>query len=165
MPAYNLIMAQINLPRSGGGLVSYKDEYKSKLIFSPYVLVALIVLVVVAEYIVHTFFWKMFNINPKLMKQAMKKMGLKQEEIDATKVEIFLNDKKIIINNPSVVKVNMMGKDSFQISGDISEESIERFSSDDVDTVVKQSGCSKEEALKALEEKGDIAEAIISLKG
>ena len=56
MPAYNLIMAQINLPRSGGGLVSYKDEYKSKLIFSPYVLVALIVLVVVAEYIVHTFF-------------------------------------------------------------------------------------------------------------
>lgn len=99
------------------------------------------------------------------MKQAMKKMGLKQEEIDATKVEIFLNDKKIIINNPSVVKVNMMGKDSFQISGDISEESIERFSSDDVDTVVKQSGCSKEEALKALEEKGDIAEAIISLKG
>lgn len=99
------------------------------------------------------------------MKQAMKKMGIKQEELDATKVDIYLKDKKIVINNPVVSKVNMMGKDSFQISGDISEGVLEKVSSDDVETVVSQAGCSEEEAKKALEETdGDIAAAIIALK-
>ena len=107
----------------------------------------------------------MFNINPKLMKQAMKKMGIKQEELDASEVIIKLKDKKIVIRNPSVAKVNMMGKDSFQISGDISEEDLEKFDSDDVKTVVSQAKCSEEEAKKALDKtEGDIAAAIIALK-
>ena len=107
----------------------------------------------------------MFDINPKLMKQAMKKMGVKQEEIDASRVIIEGHDKKIIINNPSVVKVNMMGKDSFQISGNVSEEELEKFNLEDVKTVVSQAGCSEEDARIALEESdGDIAEAIISFK-
>ena len=107
----------------------------------------------------------MFDINPKLIKQAMKKMGVKQEEIDASRVIIEGHDKKIIINNPSVVKVNMMGKDSFQISGDVSEEELEKFNLEDVKTVVSQAGCSEEDARIALEESdGDIAEAIISFK-
>ncbi len=92
-------------------------------------------------------------------------MGIKQEELDASRVVIELKDKKIIINNPSVAKVNMMGKDSFQISGDVSEESLEKFDSDDVKTVVSQANCSEEEARKALEKtEGDIAAAIIALK-
>ena len=107
----------------------------------------------------------MFNINPKLMKQAMKKMGIKQEDLDATRVVIELSDKKIVIDNPSVAKVNMMGKDSFQVSGDVSEEELESISAEDVEAVVKQSGCSDSDAKKALEESdGDIAAAIISLK-
>ena len=105
----------------------------------------------------------MFDINPKLMKQAMKKMGIKQEEIDATKVVIETDSGNIVISDPSVVKVVMGGKESFQISGSVSEE-VEKFSSDDVDTVVEQSKCSKEEALEALEKEGDIAGAIINLK-
>ena len=108
---------------------------------------------------------KMFNINPKLMKQAMKKMGVKQEEIDAVKVEIICSSKKIVVNNPTVSKINMMGNDSFQVSGDVSEEKLESISAEDVDTVVSQSGCSVEDAKKALKDKdGDIAAAIISLK-
>jgi len=99
------------------------------------------------------------------MKQAMKKMGIKQEELEASRVDIYLKDKKIVISNPSVSKVNMMGKDSFQISGDISEENLEKFSDDDVKTVVSQVGCSEDEAKKALEKTdGDIAAAIIALK-
>lgn len=107
----------------------------------------------------------MFNINPKLMKQAMKKMGIKQEELDSSEVVIYLKDKKLVIKNPSVAKVNMMGKDSFQISGDVSCESLEKFSLDDVKTVVGQVNCSDDEARKALEKTdGDIAAAIIALK-
>lgn len=99
------------------------------------------------------------------MKQAMKKMGIKQEEIDAVRVDIICVDKKIVISNPSVVKVNMMGSDNFQISGDVSEEKLESISSDDVETVVEQAKCSVDEAKKALEENdGDIAAAIIALK-
>lgn len=108
----------------------------------------------------------MFNINPKLMKQAMKKMGVKQEEVDAKRVVIECSDKKIVINNPTVSKINMMGNDSFQVSGEVSEEGLESISAEDVETVVKQAGCSSSDAKKALEESdGDIAAAIIALKG
>ena len=47
---------KINLPRSGGGLVNYQEEYKSKLKFSPIVVVVLIVLVVIFEYFLHRMF-------------------------------------------------------------------------------------------------------------
>jgi nascent polypeptide-associated complex subunit alpha len=107
----------------------------------------------------------MFQINPKLMKQAMKKMGVKQEELDASEVIIKLKDKQISIKNPSVSKINMMGQESFQISGEISEENLESFNEEDIKTVVSQANCSEEEAKKALDKtKGDIAAAIIALK-
>lgn len=105
------------------------------------------------------------GINPKLMKQAMKKMGMKQEELDAFEVVIKLKDKKIVIKNPTVSKINMMGSESFQVSGEVSEESLVKFNSEDVETVVNQANCSEEEARKALEKtEGDIAAAIIALK-
>lgn len=56
--------------------------------------------------------------NSRQMKQLMKQLGMKQEEIDARKVLIIMKDKKIVFENPSVVKVNMMGEESFQIVGD-----------------------------------------------
>ena len=56
--------------------------------------------------------------NSRQMKQLMKQLGMKQEEIDAQKVLIIMKDKKIVFENPSVVKVNMMGEESFQIVGD-----------------------------------------------
>ena len=102
-------------------------------------------------------------MNPKAVKQAMKKMGIKQEEIDAIEVVIKTSDKNIIIRNPSIQKVNMMGEDSFQISGQVSEES--PIKEDDINTVMEQANCSKEEALDALNKSnGDLAEAIMSLQ-
>ena len=102
------------------------------------------------------------GMNPKLMKQAMQKMGIKQEELDAEEVIIKLKDKKLVIKNPNVSKINMQGHETFQITGDVSEES--SYNEDDIKTVMEQTECSEEEAKEALEKYDDIAEAILNLK-
>jgi len=46
---------KIRLPSSGGGLINYYDEYKSKLTFSPkVVLIAMIIILVVGYYLYKT---------------------------------------------------------------------------------------------------------------
>tara|TARA_Y100000310_G_C20646348_1_gene796826 strand:- start:453 stop:779 length:327 start_codon:yes stop_codon:yes gene_type:complete len=103
------------------------------------------------------------GINPKDMQKAMKKMGVRQEEISAKEVVIKTNDKNLVIKDPQVMKVNMMGQETFQISGEIMEES--GVSEEDVNTVALQADVSEEEARKALEKnKGDLAEAILDLQ-
>lgn len=108
------------------------------------------------------------GINPRQMQQAMKKMGIQQTEIPATEVIIKTEDKEIIISNPSVQKVNMMGQESFQISGNVEERELSsqpEISEDDIKTVMDQTGSDSETARKALEEaNGDLAEAILKLK-
>lgn len=108
------------------------------------------------------------GMNPRQMRQAMKRMGIQQQEIDAKEVIIRLEDKEIIISNPSVSKVNMMGQETYQVVG---EESIRELDAtpdineEDVKTVIEQTGASKEQAKKAIEEtNGDLAEAIMKLK-
>lgn len=46
---------RIEMPRGSGGIVRYFDDYKSKLEFSPYWVIAVIVLIIVAEIILHKF--------------------------------------------------------------------------------------------------------------
>ena len=105
------------------------------------------------------------GMNPKMVKQAMKKMGVKQEDIDASEVIIKCLDKEIIIREPNVARIEMMGQESFQISGKIEERSLEKFSDEDVETVMEQTKCSEKEARKSLEENdGDLAKAILDLK-
>lgn len=105
------------------------------------------------------------NINPRQMQQMMKKMGIQQNDIDAEEVIIRCKDHHIIISNPSVQKVNMMGQESYQISG---EERIETVSNavaaseEDIRAVMEQTQCTQEEAEQALKDtEGNIAEAII----
>ena len=107
----------------------------------------------------------MFNINPKKMQAVMKQMGIAQEEIDAERVIIEKTDgNKIIIENPSVTKIKMQGQETFQISGEIAEESPGvSISDDDVKTIMEKTGCTKEKARKTLEETGDLAGAILEL--
>lgn len=97
----------------------------------------------------------------------MKKMGVQQEDIDAEEVIIKCSDKKIIIRNPSVQKVNMMGQKNYQISGEESIESLDsapEISEDDIKTVMEQTQSSQEDARQALEDtEGNIAEAILLL--
>ena len=105
------------------------------------------------------------GMNQKALKQAMKKMGMKQEDIDASQVVIKCEDKEIIINNPQVAKINMMGQETFQISGDAVERQIEEISEEDINTVAEQANVSKEIALKTLKKnKGDLAKSILELK-
>lgn len=106
------------------------------------------------------------GIDPKKMQALMKQMGIKQEDIDASRVIIEKSDGgKILINNPSVVKVNMSGNESFQITGDVSEEE-EAITNDDVNIVMEKTGASEEDSRKALENSnGDLTEAILSLSG
>lgn len=102
------------------------------------------------------------GINPKLVKQAMKRMGIRQEEIDAFEVIIRTSGKDIIIKNPQVAKVNMAGQETFQISGDVTEETV---SGEDIRTVAQQANVSEAQAKRALEQTGgDLAEAILKLK-
>jgi nascent polypeptide-associated complex subunit alpha len=106
------------------------------------------------------------GMNPRQMQQAMKKLGMKQEEIDATEVIIKTPSKDLVIENPQVLKVNMMGQESLQITGDIIEKERKlEISEDDIKTVAEQTGVSEEEAKAAIEEtNGDLAEAILKLK-
>lgn len=109
------------------------------------------------------------GMNPKMMKQAMKRMGIKQEEIDdAEQVIIKCTDREIVIDSPQVSKVNMMGQDTFQVVGEISERSLDTTPSineDDIATVAAQTGVSEEDAKEALEEaEGDLAKAILALQ-
>ncbi|MCB9362404.1 nascent polypeptide-associated complex protein [Candidatus Woesearchaeota archaeon] len=107
------------------------------------------------------------GMNPRQMNQMMKKMGIRQVEIDAIEVIIRCEDKEIVISNPQVSKVNMMGQETYQVVGEESERAIDStpdISSDDVKTVMEQTGKSEVEARAAIvEAKGDLAEAIMKL--
>ncbi len=109
------------------------------------------------------------NINPRMMQQAMRQLGMKQQELDAVEVVIRLKDKDIVITSPQVIKVNMMGQENFQISGKIQERSRStetEINEDDIKTVMEQAKVDAKTAKEALKAaKGDIAEAIIELKG
>ena len=103
------------------------------------------------------------KLNQKMLEQAMKRMGLQTQELDAEEVIIRLPEKQITIRNPSVVRMNMGGQESFQISGEISEQA--REDTADAELVAKQTGASLAEAQAALQESnGDIAAAILKLK-
>lgn len=104
--------------------------------------------------------------NPKQMQGMLKKMGISQEDVSAEKVIIEKTDgDKIIIENPSITKIKMQGNESFQITGDISEESgDEGISEEDIKTIIEKTGVSEETAKKTLEKNnGDLAETILEL--
>lgn len=107
----------------------------------------------------------MFNLDPKKMNAVMRQMGISQEEIEASRVIIEKEGGRIVIENPSVTKVKMQGQETFQISGEIIEESEELFSKEDIKTIIEKTNCSEKEAKNALEETGDLAEAIMKLSG
>jgi len=109
------------------------------------------------------------GMNPREMQKAMKRLGIKQEEIDASEVIIKTSDKEIVISNPQVSKVNMMGQETFQVMGQAEERPISsepEINEDDIKTVMQQTNASEEEAKEAIAKNdGDLAKAIIALKG
>ena len=115
----------------------------------------------------------MFNMNPKQMQKMMQKMGMNTQDIDAKEVRIICAEKTIIIENPNVQRIAMQGQISFQITGtenevdnsqlDAATEEKETFSDEDIKMIIEQTGKSREEVEKVLEETHDIAETIMML--
>lgn len=107
-------------------------------------------------------------MNPRDVQKAMKKLGIKQEEVDAQEVVIKTSDKEIVIQNPQVTKVNMMGQETFQVTGDIEERALSsdaEINEDDIKTVMQQASVTQEEARDAIESNDrDLAKAIMALK-
>ena len=108
------------------------------------------------------------NMNSKQMQQAMKKLGMEQESIDAYEVIIRMPEQDLVFKNPEVSQVNMMGQDTFQIVGDfdvVQRETLPSITQEDIEIVMQQTNVSKEEAKSAIEKaKGDLAEAILMLQ-
>jgi len=106
------------------------------------------------------------GINPRDLKTAMKKMGVTQEDIPAQKVVIHSEGKLLVITNPNVAKVTMMGEESYQITGTAQWITAPTEITDgDIEMVQESTGCTKEKAEQALKEaNGDIASAILALQ-
>ena len=111
------------------------------------------------------------GMNKKQMKQMerqMKKMGMKMEELEGVpEVIIRFDEKELIIDNPSVSLMNVMGQETYQIDGKAREVELEyeiEIPDEDVEMVANSANVSEDEARAALEEcKGDLAEAIMKL--
>ena len=110
-------------------------------------------------------------MNKKQMKQMerqMKKMGMKMEELEgARQVIIRFDEKELVIDNPNVSLMNVMGQETYQIEGKAREVELEyevEIPDEDVEMVANSAGVSEDKAREALEEcKGDLAEAIMKL--
>ena len=106
------------------------------------------------------------GMNPRDMQKAMKRLGIKQEEVEAKLVIIKTSGNDIVVRNPHVTKVNMMGQETLQVVGEIEEVEAEaEISEDDISTVMEQSNCSREDTIQILKDtNGNLAEAIMKLQ-
>ncbi len=114
------------------------------------------------------------RMNDRQMKQAMKKMGIKQSALDnVTEVVIRTTDREIVIRKAEVICVEMGGTKSYQVSGAEEErvlgasagsDTVVSFPQEDIDIVMSQTGCDAAKAVEALEAAdGQPAEAIIRI--
>jgi nascent polypeptide-associated complex subunit alpha len=99
-------------------------------------------------------------------------MGMDTKSLDDVRdVIIRTADRKIIIEEPSVISIAMQGQNMFQVAGGTIREETITFETkvtipeEDVNMVAEQANVSIDDAKKALEESGgDLAKAIVSLK-
>jgi nascent polypeptide-associated complex subunit alpha len=117
----------------------------------------------------------MRGVNPRQMKQAMKRMGITTEDIPGVEeVIIRTRDKEYILRDATVTVMDVQGQRTYQVMGEatVSARSVESLGpaaeaslpEEDVELVMGQTGCSRERAIKALKENGgQPAEAIISI--
>ena len=109
------------------------------------------------------------RMNPRQMAQMMKRLGINVKEIENVEQIIIRTDtKEYIFDEAEVTVMDAQGVKTYQISGKARiverKEEKEGIPQTDIDLVAEQTGKSKAEAKKALEDtKGDIAEAILKL--
>jgi len=120
------------------------------------------------------------HMNPRQVKQAMRKLGIKTEELqDVTDVVIRTKTKQYVIRDAGVTIMEMQGQKTFQIVGDAEITPLEAATSakpaaatpaapsipeDDIKLVMDQTGASREKAIEALKATdGQPAEAILKI--
>lgn len=112
------------------------------------------------------------GVNPRQMKQAMKRMGISQEEMPGVEeVVIRTADKEYVIKDASVTCVTMQGQKTYQVVGDAEvrprqavKEDAPGIPDEDVQLVMSQTGATREKAEKALRDcDGQPAEAILKI--
>ncbi|HLC79854.1 MAG TPA: nascent polypeptide-associated complex protein [archaeon] len=105
------------------------------------------------------------GMNPSQMKNLMRQMGIKTEDLKAKRVVFELEDGNLVIEDPQITAMQIQGKMTYTVMGEAKKEKSESsIPQSDIDLVAAQSKVSKEKARKALEEsEGDIAKAIAKL--
>ncbi len=115
------------------------------------------------------------RVNPKQMKQAMKRLGIEQEELDGVEeVLIRTAEKEYVIRGATVTAITAQGQKIWQVIGEPivrpradakpAAESKLSIPEEDVKLVAEKAGVSEDDARTALEEAGgEPAEAIIRL--
>lgn len=113
------------------------------------------------------------KVNPRQMKQAMRKMGITTEEIDnVEEVVIRTPTTEYVIKNASVSVMGVQGQKTYQVMGEAvtrprqqgQAEETEAAPAEDVELVMSQTGCDAATARKALQESGgQPAEAILKI--
>ena len=114
----------------------------------------------------------MRGINERQMRQAMKKMGITNRNIDDV-IEVIIRTptKDIIITNAEVSVMTMQGVDTYQVNGTATERApgeqsaaVVSFPNEDIELVMSQTNCDREKAIAALEAcDGQPAEAILKI--
>lgn len=103
------------------------------------------------------------KMDQKKVQEMMKKLNMNIRELEAEEVIIKTKDKNIIISRPDVMITDMMGKEVYQISGEVSES--ETISDKDIEMVMERTGKDRDIVVKKLEElNNDLARAIMELK-
>ncbi|MCQ5375837.1 MAG: nascent polypeptide-associated complex protein [Methanomassiliicoccales archaeon] len=112
-------------------------------------------------------------MNPRQLKQAMKRLGIKAEEIEGVEeVIIRTKTREYVIKEAAVTLMDVQGQKSFQIIGEPeilerksgAKEEEKKIPDEDVKLVMEQTGCTEEEAIRALNEcDGQPAEAILKI--
>lgn len=108
------------------------------------------------------------GMNQRQMQQAMKRMGMTQQQLDAQEVIIRLADRDLVFRQPEIAKINMMGQETYQLIGEPEErlhESTPDITEEDIKTVQEQTGVNSTVARQAIEDaNGDLAQAILGLQ-
>ncbi len=115
------------------------------------------------------------RMNPRQMKQMMKRLGIQAEEIeDVEEVVIRTATREYVFTKAQVTMMTVQGQKTVQIVGEplirdradakVTTPAKVEILEEDVKLVAEKAGVSEEQARKALEEaNGEPAEAIIRL--
>lgn len=102
--------------------------------------------------------------DPKKIEKMMKKLNMNVRQIPADTVIIKSKKKNIIISKPEIMIADMMGREIYQISGEVSESV--PLKEEDIQMVMDKTGKNRTTVVKKLEElDNDLAKAIMELKG